>query len=41
MREDGQHQAQEAVEVLAMNSRGSEPRKFKQKQLNELAIFIA
>ena len=41
VREDGQYQAQEAVEVLAMNSRGSEPRKFKQKQLNELAIFIA
>ena len=40
MGEHGQDQAQEAIEVSAVGSRGGKPRKFKQKQLNELAVFI-
>jgi hypothetical protein len=37
---DGQNQAQEVVEVSAVSGRGCKPREFKQKQLDELAVFI-
>lgn len=40
MGEDGQNQAQKVIEVSAMGRRGGKPRKFKQKQFDELAVFI-
>jgi hypothetical protein len=40
VREYGHHQLREAVEVLAMGRRGSEPREFKNEQLKQLLVVI-
>lgn len=38
--ENGQAEAHEAVEVLTMSCRGSEPREFKKQELKELMVLI-
>lgn len=40
VREYGQTEAHKAVEILAVSSRGSEPREFKNQELKELMVLI-